>query len=338
MKKLKIWGSVLVLAALLMRPETAVSGAQGAMRTWVSSVAPALFPFLALMPVLTGPDACAAYGMLFSWIMRPVFGLPGGAAPAVIVGMVAGSPGGALAVRRIAGQSGMRRDQAARIALALGGVSPAYLIMGVGYSLYGSARLGMQLAAIQAAVQLLMLRLSGVFCSGLQGMSPPANESASASPVRAAVENMLAVCGYMVLFASIAGVAADIIGRNAGTVLLLAADLPSGLAALSRMDLPGKMIVQGVAIGFAGLCIGFQNLDVLRPLGVDAKHYFAARGCSAALFAAISAIVMRIHAANAVINLGQPGKVYACTFLLASVAAIPALFVLTKKFFLNNRE
>ena len=225
MKRLKIWGVVLVLTALLMRPETAVSGAQAAMRTWASSVAPALFPFLALMPVLTGPDACAAYGRLFSCIMRPVFRLPGSAAPAVIVGMVAGSPGGALAVRRIAGQAGMRREQAARIALALGGVSPAYLIMGVGYGLYGSPRMGMQLAAIQAAVQLVMLRLSGLFCSGLQGIAPALDESTSASPVRAAVENMLAVCGYMVLFSSIAGVAAGFAGRNVGTALLLAAEL-----------------------------------------------------------------------------------------------------------------
>ena len=338
MKKLKIWGVVLVLAALLMRPETAVSGAQAAMRTWVSAVAPALFPFLALMPVITGPDACAAYGRLFSRVMGPAFRLPGSAAPAVIVGMIAGSPGGALAVRRIAGQSGMRRSQAARIALSVGGVSPAYLVMGVGYGLYGSARLGVQLAAIQAAVQLVMLRLSGMFCSGLQGISPPADEGAFASPVRTAVENILAVCGYMVLFASISAVAADLAGMHAGTALLLAADLPSGLAALAQMDLPGKLILQGAAIGFAGLCIGFQNLDVLRPLGVDAKRYFAARGCSAGLYAVISALVMRAHAANAVIKLGQPGKVYACALLLASAAAVPALVFLTKKFFLNNRE
>lgn len=338
MKKLKIWGVVLVLASLLMRPETAVSGAQAAMRTWVSSVAPALFPFLALLPVVTGPDACAAYGRLFSWIMRPVFKLPGSAAPAVIVGMIAGSPGGALAVRRVSGQNGMQCSQAAHVALAMGGVSPAYLVMGVGYGLYGSVRLGVQLAAIQAAVQLIMLRLSGAFCSELKGISPPADEGAFASPVRAAVENLLAVCGYMVLFASVTGVAADFAGRNAGIALLLTADLPSGLAALSQMSFPGKMIVQGAAIGFGGLCIGFQNLDVLRSMGVDAKRYFAARGCSAALYAVISALVLHMHAANAVINLGQPGKVYACTLLLASAAAIPALIFLTKKFFLNNRE
>ena len=77
MKRVKFCGAILILAGILIRPEAAVAGAQRAMYLWYTSVAPALFPFLALLPVLTGPDACAAYAAVLSRLMRPLFGLPG---------------------------------------------------------------------------------------------------------------------------------------------------------------------------------------------------------------------------------------------------------------------
>lgn len=337
-KRLKLWGAVLVLASILGNPEAAVAGAQRAMRLWVSSVAPALFPFLALMPVLTGADACAAYKRLFSKIMRSCFSLPGEAASAVAIGMISGSPGGSLAVARIASQIGMRRSDAARIALALGGVSPAYLILGVGYGLYGSTALGAKLALIQAAVQLAMLLILKGTCRDMSGTVRRMNGRANSGAISAAVESILAVCGYMVLFSSIAGVAAHFAGESLGCALLLAVDLPSGLAELAGKEIPGKMLIQGAAIGFGGLCISFQNLDALRTLGLKTSRWLAARCISAVLFACGSAVLLQTYSGNAVISLGRPGKVYAFSLLAAFAGAIPVFVFLSKKFFLNKRK
>lgn len=335
MKKLKCLGAVLVLAAILARPEAAVAGAQRAMRLWYSSVAPALFPFLVLMPLLTGPEACAAYNRLFSGLMKPVFRLPGAAAGALVIGMISGSPGGAMAVRRIAAANNMRASQAERLALVMGGVSPAYLVMGVGFGLYGSIALGIRLAVVQVCVQLLLLACMRQMKGGDRKIAP-VPERPERSPVPAAVEQVLAICGYMVIFGSVASVAAEFLGERLGTLLLLAADLPTGLAALSKWNVPGKFLLQGAAIGFGGLCIAAQNLDVLAEVGVRKARYFAARLAAAVLCALGSVFVLYGRNASAVISLGQPGKVYALSLLAASAAAIPVLFFFSKKLFLNK--
>ena len=336
-RKLKLPGALLVLASILCFPEPAVAGAQRAMRLWVSSVAPALFPFLALMPVLTGAEACAVYNRMFSGIMRRIFALPGAAAPAVAIGMIAGSPSGALAVGRIAAQSSMQRSEAARIALALGGVSPAYLVLGVGYGLYGSAALGVRLALVQAGVQLVMLLIMKDVCADMEGIISASGEKHARGAVSAAVESVLAICGYMVLFSSASAVVAHLVGKNPGCVLLLAVDLPSGLASLAEMEIRGKMLIQGAAIGFGGLCISFQNLDALASLGIRAGRWITARCLSAALFACGCVLFVQPHPTKVVISLGQPGKVYALSLLAASLAVIPVLIFLSKKFFLNKR-
>ena len=328
-----------MLAGILIRPESAVAGAQRAMRLWYSSVAPAMFPFLAMLPVLTGEDACAAYNAILSRFMRPLFNLPGAAAPALVIGMISGSPGGALAVRRVAAEAGLRRSEARRVALALGGVSPAYLILGVGQGLYGSVTLGIRLALIQAAIQLGLLVLLRSICGDND------NEVVSASlntrghgSIREAVENVLVVCGYMVLFSSVSCVVASFVGDSVGTAMLLVSDLPSGLAELAQRGIPGRLLIQGMAIGFGGLCIAAQNLDALKPLGVTVGEYLTVRGVAAAAFGGISGLMLRAQESGVETYVGGSARVYAFSLLIAAAAALPALIFFTKTFCFNNRE
>ena len=337
-KRMKLWGAILLLAGILIRPESAVAGAQRAMRLWCSSVAPAMFPFLALLPILTGPDACAAYDVILSRVMRPLFNLPGSAAPALVIGMISGSPGGALAVRRVAVEAGLRRSEARRIALALGGVSPAYLILGVGQGLYGSVALGIRLALIQIVVQIgLLLMLRGIQAGEEEVISLPREERARGA-IQRAVESALVICGYMVLFSSASCVAASFVGDSIGTGLLLVSDLPSGLAELARWEIPGKLLIQGAAIGFGGLCIAAQNLDALRPLGVTAKEYFSVRAIAAGAFGGISGFVLQSQGTGAEKYVNGSVQVYAFSLLIAGAMALPALFLLTKTFCFNNRK
>lgn len=339
MKKAKLWIAAALLLGILIRPNAAVAGAQCAMRVWCTSVAPALFPFLALMPVLTGPEACAAYNSLLSGPMRRLFHLPGAAATAALIGMIAGSPGGAIAVCRIARSGGLRASEARRIALAVIGVSPAYLMLGVGFGLYGSMSLGLALAAIQLCIQLALLWL-------LRGVLPERKEELPAlvdAPIRSdgmrgAVESVLVICGYMVLFGTIGSVVASFIGANVGLAVLLTADLPSGLAELAARSFPGKMLIQGVAIGFGGLCIAAQNLDALRGIGVRATEYLAVRGVAAGLFGCVSGVILRAREANFASTFGKPGLTYAFSLAIAGIFAVPGLIFLSKELFLNKEN
>lgn len=337
MKKLKIWGAIGIFFIILMRPQAAVSAAQKAMSVWVSSVAPSLFPFLVLMPILTGKEACAAYEAMFSKWMRVLFRLPGAAAPAVIVGIIAGSPGGALALRHIVANSNMKQSEAHRIALALTGVSPAYLIMGVGHGLYGSISLGIKLAVIQLSIQLVLLILLREHSVDMEPICVSLDKE-TRNPIRAAVEGLLGICGYMVFFSIIAGAMASFIGEKGGCGLLLLLDLPSGLASLAHMKIQGKMVLMGAAIGFAGLCIGYQNMDVHKDIGLRWKDYLKVRG-SAALLLAGSCAMLGNKAVARIPDLFEICmKNYSAALFIAGFMAVPGLYFLSKKLFLNNRS
>lgn len=338
MKKLKFIGALLLAGGILLRSGEAVAGAQRAMRLWVSGVAPALFPFLVLMPLLTGPEACAAYGALFAPVMQPLFRLPGQAASAVVISMIAGSPGGAIAVEEIAAQSRMKRGQAWRVALAGTGVSPAFLIAAVGRGMYGSVAVGARLAAIQMGTQVLLLFIMRFFFDEEKEIVPLIPVETLINPVRRAMEQVLSICGYMVFFSSVGAVTSALLGAKVGKLILLLVDLPSGLMELAGWNFPAARFALGTAIGLGGLCIAMQNMDVLRAMGLPVRVYAAVRVVSAVIMGTVCMYVLPANNTQSSIRLNNPASSYAFSILIAVILAVPGMIYLSKKYFLNKRE
>ena len=293
MKRFK-WVAALVMAGcLLMMPEVALNAAREAMASWASSVAPALFPFMALMPLLTCDDAARAYEALLGRIVRPLFRLPGAAAPAVLTGMAAGSPAGAMAAVRVASASVLRRGQLERLVICIGGLSPAFLVSGIGAGMLGSAADGWVLLRAQLGAQLVLLLAT----RGMRADGPSVPDCGidAAAGIGSAVGGVLGVCGYMMLFNIIGAMLSAWTGGAAGTALLCLLDLPSGAQAVAKLGLAREIRLPLLAAisGFGGLCIAAQNLSACMRAGVRPSRYFAGRIAGAGLAAGFAAL--QIH-------------------------------------------
>ena len=315
---------LLLFLLLLNRPQAAVDGAQRAMAQWAHSVAPSLFPFMALMPLLTGEDAARAYQALFGRVMRGLFNLPGSAAPAFVMGMVAGSPAGAVAARRVAAGGGMNRGELRRVACCACGMSPAFMISGIGAGMLGDAGLGHILLRSQIVAQLLTaLLLRGAWRED-RAPVPPETATGENAPVRAAVLAILTVCGYMTFFGALAGVTREIAGRRAGDGLVCILDVPAGALVIAGLGLGmgEKMILLSILTGFGGVCIGLQNLAALRGCCVTAGEYFSIRGIAVLLSGLMTALQLRIVPSEVVKFSAKPFEIAA---LCGVILAIPVL-------------
>ena len=327
MKYLKWLGGLAAMALLMSKPQAAASGAAGAMAHWYRSVAPALFPFLALMPLLTCEEAIGAYRSLLAGPMG-LFNLPGAAAPAVIVGLTAGTPAGAMTARQIAARAGMNRGQLQRLAAATAGFSPAFLVGGVGAGMLNSVGTGWKLLGAQLSTQLTLMVLLRR-CWEDRAEAVEVTEAGSGErPIRGAVLAVLTICGYMALFGALAAVLAEWLGRAPSDALLCLLDVPSGALRLSGMALPetAKVAVLAGMCGFGGMCVIAQSLGALRGCGVDAGEYVGVRFLAGLLCAGYMALLQ---------GLPNPGemawiepireKPLAAGMLIAAVLAGPML-------------
>lgn len=306
------------------------------MLVWYKSVAPALLPFLALMPVLTGEEACGFYGKLFSGWMRRIFALPGAAAPALIVGMISGSPAGAVAIRRLTCSGKLEKNDACRLAAAVCGLSPAYLVLGIGQEMYGSAALGWRLAGAQASIQLIILFATRRLRMA-EGNTRILKQATYIGGMKSVVEAVLVVCGYMVFFGAVSTVIGMLLGERMRIALLLLTDLPGGSAALSVQTESWKLIAQSAAIGFGGLCIAFQNMNVLHEAGVSWRIYIAGRLATSAMFI-LCGVFLADGAAGWKGTQSGMKNIYVFSLFFACGLALPAMFFLCRNLFLNNQK
>ena len=338
MKHLKWLAGLAAMGLLLSNPQAATRGAARAMEQWYASVAPALFPFLALMPLLSSREALEAYEALLGRPMGACFNLPGAAVPGMIVGMVGGSPAGALMARETAARAGMSRGQLQRLAMSVAGFSPAFLVGGIGAGMLGSAALGWKLLGVQLLTQITLMLLLRRAWSGREEPVGAVGGTGEDRPIHGAVIGVLSICGYMALFGALTGVLGEWFGTDLAIALTCLVDVPSGASRVSQMALPRVVTLPLLAgmCGFGGICIVAQCLGALKGCGVRAREYLAVRSLAGMVSAGYMALLQRLPSLEK-IGLIEPirEKPLAVGVLIASILAVPAL-IRQEKLFLNN--
>ena len=331
MQYLKFMLAVALAALLLCRPAEAALGALNAMLCWATTVAPAMFPFMALLPALTCDAAGRLYARLLGGGMERFLRLPGAAASAMVVGMVGGSPAGALAARRV---KGLTRGQMKRLAVCACGMSPAFLIGGVGAGMLGDAALGRVLLRSQLAAQLLTPLLLRSAWRREDGPVFPLSRPEDEQPIRAAVAAILGVCGWMTLFGALGRAATALVGARLALPALCVADALSGLQHIARMDIDAgaKLCALAALCGFGGGCIALQNLAILRPIGVRGREYLCVRLLAAAEMAAFTGLQLRFARCPAAL---PPPDPLALSALLATLPAFAAVLFMKRARYLQ---
>ena len=318
---------------MLAFPETVLNAALSATETWYYSVAPALFPFMVLLPLLTCAESVRAWERLLGWFVRPVLNLPGAAAPAVVIAMTAGSPAGAHAAVRICSAGGMTVGQLERILMCACGFSPAFLITGIGASMLEDVSAGHILLRAQLFSQAIMLLLTR---NTPPGPALPAVEPAGKpESIRTAVQNVLAVCGYMAFFAALAAIAARVVrSAAAGLAVLSLLDVPTAARAIAGLsiDTEGKLLLLAALTGSGGLCIAAQNLAACEKMGVRPGKYASARLTHALLNTAAVALQLQMKPHSG--SFFRPSMEFFA--LISAFLALPALIFWKKDPFLNK--
>lgn len=325
--------AVLFAVLLLVWPETALNAAREAMHTWTYTVAPSLFPFMALMPLLTCQAACRAYKRLLGPVMQTVFRLPGESAPAVVIAMTAGSPAGAHALRKISREIHLPDDQQQRIMTCCCGLSPAFLVTGIGAGMLGAPQNGRILLFAQICTQTTMLLLT----RPKRVVTAPATlpEESAPDTLVQAVMATLGVCGYMILFNIIAAFSENAFQMpTLGLVARIILDLPTAAKAIAALEINRKIQLIALAglSGYGGLCIAAQNLAACP--GISWGKFLRSRITSACLNAAYATVWMSVP-----LQIDRnPLLTLRISIFFSAIFAVPGVIFLEIDQFLNNSK
>ena len=264
-----------VFAVALMAPGTVTEAAKDGLRLCAGVVIPSLFPFFVLANLFVGLGYHRYVAAALRPLMKPLFGLRGAAAGALVLGAAGGYPIGAATVFRLYDRGELSAPQASRALAFCNNAGPGFLIGVVGLSLLGSVRLGLLLWG----VHLLSALLVGTFFfrpdNGIAAVRMGTKTEERAAFPTAFVEavsdgagTIVRVCGFLVFFSVVLAFlqqtpiwqwAASLL--PGGTALLDGSvELSTGVGRLIAADCTRleAMIVSAFLLGWGGLCVHCQ--------------------------------------------------------------------------------
>lgn len=281
--------------------ERVSAGALTAMRLCVSSLIPAIFPFLVLNGILVKCGFPEKLGKLIGSPISALFGIEKSLAAAIVTGFLCGFPAGAAAAEGIFRSGLCREEDVERAALCSSFASPGFMIAGVGITMLGSARAGIALWLFQAAA---------VICTGMifNLVSPqkrPGREytgrscflsplSAISAAVKESAEAMLGICGSVIFFSVFSAFVLSVgaIPSAVRSAIACFFEMTSGTAAAAEILSPGAAFIAAAwAAGWSGLSVHAQTSLVTS--GKAGGKYIAGKALTSLISALFAAIALK---------------------------------------------
>lgn len=130
---------------LVLFSKTNLTAAKNGLILWANAVVPSLFPFFVATEMLGYTNVVPFLGKWLTPIMRPLFGVPGEAAFAFIMGLISGYPVGAKIVSNFMEQGICTKEEAERMLAFTNNSGPLFIIGTVGITLFGNTTIGILL-------------------------------------------------------------------------------------------------------------------------------------------------------------------------------------------------
>jgi sporulation integral membrane protein YlbJ len=276
------------------------------------TVIPSLFPFMVISELLVSSGAGEAFGRLFAWLMRRVFGLSGAGASAVFLGSMCGFPVGAKTAVGLLDRNVISRAECEHLLTFTSNPSSAFLITAVGVSLYGNRRLGVVLYITVLGSGLLVGFLARFFLHRTETAEHPhfpsglhvGGAETFTGAVSGAATGMLTVCAYVIFFSALTGALGCAVkdvggaGETGYTLLSGFLEMTGGISLASSLgDHRLGLILTAAFAGWSGISVHCQIMTLCGGRGLSFKPYFLAKAVQGLLCGGIMGAILTLKPA-----------------------------------------
>ena len=304
------WTAALLCAAaaLILHPQVCMQAVRDSLALCGETIVPSLFPFFVLSGMVVELGLAGALGRLLERVMWPLFRVGGSGATALVLGLVGGYPVGARTAVELYRTGQCSRTETERLLAFCNNSGPAFVLGVVGAGVFGSTRTGALLYLVHVAASLcvgVLFRFYGAQGEKTGGGVPHTVgavriSEAFTGSVRAALSGVLNVCAFVVTFGvlnrlleetGLLGGAAQllaVVGMDAEQAHQLLRGLLEVSSGVSGLTGEGRLTIAAFLLGWAGLSVHCQVMNLLADSGLRANTYLAGK----ALHGAVSAALM----------------------------------------------
>lgn len=371
--------AVIFVLSMIAQPKVVYEGAIIGLKAWWNIVFPTLLPFFIASELLMSFGVVHFMGVLLEPVMRPVFNVPGTGSFVMAIGFTSGYPIGAMVTARLRSDRLCTRVEAERLMSFTNNSSPLFMLAAVSVGMFGRPDLGVIIAGAHYLANLtlgLVLRFYGRKDREILPFKENHNENIfkrafgeltgawrretrplgkiMGDAVRNAINNLLNIGGFIILFAviikllTIAGFI-NLLAGLLGAILLPLGFSPEIMPALASgffemtigsklaSDAAAPLLQQVTAVGmilaWSGLSVQAQVASMISETDIRMLPFVCVRLAHAALAAVYTAILFGPVQPLA-LDLGRPvmatlSKAYETPAILANLQFTGLMLIIT---------
>ncbi len=284
---------------MILMPTPCMTAAVDAISLCLQVVIPSLFPFFVCSRYLVEQGIANLLSRYLSRWMRPLFGVPGSGALAVVLGIVSGYPIGAATIVSLFESGACTKAEAERLLTFCNNSGPLFVLGAVGIGMLHNQKLGVLLYLVHVASALLtgfLFRKMGRKSSSIAALppstTPKANPAAAfASAIADAINGLLKVCGFVIFFSVFC--AALPTGSPWLHVLL---EITGGLHAIASQGMPLTALLPIISffLALSGVSVLLQTAGIVLPGGLSLRPYLLGKSVQAILAFFLTLFLCRI--------------------------------------------
>lgn len=309
----------LFLVILLIFPSSASEGVKNGLNYSANLLLPSLFPFMVLSSFVIRSGFSEFIGKALSPVTRFLFGLPAICSSAIILSFVGGFPVGAKCVQLLYDRKKITETQAQRMIIFCVCPGPAFLITAVGAIMLKNITVGI----ILYISQIISCIILGIISRYIYITEKRINENINNEPLSEKTEHLdknivsafilscsdgatsvISMTALVLIFSLFINVAEkngitsfisdifNLLGMNSSisnVILPIILEVTGACSKICGGGLP--LWVMSFAVGFGGMCVHLQILDILRNIKINKTRFILFRFVNAAISAVITYII-----------------------------------------------
>ncbi len=293
--------AAVTIVVFLIFSEEASSSALNGIRLCFEKLIPSLFPILTVSGIFVRSGGAEGISRISDRFFKRLFGIGGENALPFVMGLLCSAPAGASALKSIREGQKSKGDDGSLALLLSSSVSVGFFISFVGGQLLNSKKRGLAVFLIQlisTIISALLLRskkASPMTSKKRPSECHPSFFEMTAASLRDATQGMLSICGSVIFFSSLSGIALSCpISEGAKGFISAFFEITSGSSYISSRFPPDTALVLiCAAAGWSGLSMIFQAIsssDSDIPIG----KYITGKALSALICPIIALAALKI--------------------------------------------
>ena len=271
---------------MVLMPEVSMVSAQKALKLCLNVVIPSLFPFFVASSLFISLGFASCFSRFFSKIMKPIFNVSGCGSLPLILGIISGYPIGASTSVKLYKDGYISKYEAERLLAFTNNSGPLFVLGAIGCGMLSSNTYGLIIYISHITSALICGVIFRFYRDKSEGKNiylMPAPETgikklgeALSDAVNFSVDNILRVCGFVILFSVIC---AYIPAGKYYPYIYSLIEITGGINVLTslKQDIHITLPLISFFLSLSGLSVLSQVCSVVLPAGLSIKPYISGK-------------------------------------------------------------